>query len=91
MNRGSGLIPERIVDPPHDSVRPLNRGGDYRFRPGTGPGIEQIVSRLQVPGNEDPRDNRQHAFAAFVHSDILSVSPFVRLQFLHIAPTRPCV
>ncbi len=72
------LFSEYIVDLPHDSVGPLNRGSDHRLRSRAWLGIEQIISSLQVPGDENPRHNGKHAFAAFVHYDILPLSPFVR-------------
>ena len=77
---------EHIVNLPHDSIGPLNRGRDHRFRPRAWLGIKQILSSLQVPSDENPRYNGKHAFAAFVHSDILSLSSFVRLR----QPTNIC-
>jgi hypothetical protein len=69
---------EHIVNLPHNSVGPLNRGSDHGLRSWAWLGIKQILGSLQVPRNENPRHNSKYAFAAFVHLGILSLSPFVR-------------
>jgi hypothetical protein len=79
------LIHEQVgcsnaYDLPHDSVGPLNRGSDHRFRSWAWLGIKQIISGLEVPRNENPRYNGKHAFTAFVHHEILALSLFVRLR-----------
>ena len=40
------------VDPPHDSLCPLDCTGDERFCPGAGTRIVQIFGILEVPSDE---------------------------------------
>lgn len=70
------------VDPPHDSLRPLDGTGDERFGSRAGTRLVQILGILEVPSDEYAGYDRQNAFASFFHPQKRSIfaicSPYRR-------------
>jgi len=58
-----------VVNLAHDPLSPLNRSRNHgvgswtALRP-----TKQVVSRVQVPSNENPCHDCQNALAAFIHN-----------------------
>ena len=86
-----GLSPrrEQPINLSHDSFRPLNSGGDQRFRPRTWLTVVEVLWILQMPSHQDACYNRQHPFAAFFHPPRVADSLFIRPHSLAIARLSP--
>ena len=69
-----------FINLPHDSFRPLHGSGNQRVGPRTPlRPSEQVIRRLQVPGHQNSRHNRQHPLSPLIHLYRLHLSPFIRL------------
>ena len=88
---GFSFASVEAINFPHDPVGPLNRSGYHRFSSRAGAIVEQVISGLEMTGNQNARDDSQHAFPPFVHGGgIVAYSLFVRYRELPVlrAPRR---